>query len=142
MCTMVYLAAGQPLRLVAWTEDRPAFHVTELHESELSVVSQFDAQHVVYAGAHEGCGCGFQAGDETEDIDPEEYEKRRQSLRELAEYLRQELGRVGKIEVHACWDGEQSHPPENHRSLAPATFEEKGFHFLPREHSVIRIDAA
>ena len=140
MCTMVYLAAAQPLRLVEWVEDRPAFHVTALHDSEGSVVSHFESQHIVYAGAHEGCGCGFQAGDETEDIDPDEYAKRRESLRQLAEYLRQEIARVGTIEVHACWDGEQSHSPENRRSLTPATFETQGFHFLPKEHSLIGQD--
>ena len=89
-----------------------------------------------YAGAHEGCGCGFQAGDGTEDIEPDEYEKRRNSLRALADYLYDELRRVGPIEVHACWDGEQTQSPENRRKLLASLLKDDHFFFLPKEHSL------
>ena len=137
---MVYLGAALPLRLLPWDESAPAFNVNALRERERRVQPQFETLHVVYVGGYEKCSCAFQVGD-GEDLEPDEYERRRGCLRDFAAYLRSELARVGRIEVHACWDGEQADLPENRRVLTPDSLEAPDFHFLPKEHSVFEIDA-
>ena len=139
---MIYLAADKPLRLLDWNEAEPAFYVSVLAPDEdLRVGSQF-IENVVYAGSHEGCGCGFQCGEYPEDsYEPGELDRRRRSLHQFAEYLRGELPRVGRVEVFACWDGDQEFPPEHHRTLTPSLLEAPDFFFLQKELSSIVEDA-
>src|SRR6266478_5192717 len=102
MCMMIYLAADKPLRTIDWREAKPEFHISTLSPEEHRVIRQFKKANVVYAGSHEGCGCGFQLGEySAENNDPKDLEQRRQSLHQFAEYLRDELPRVGSIEAFA-----------------------------------------
>ena len=78
MCMMVYLAADQPLREVAWNEAAPAFNTSPLASDEHRVRRQFSKPHLIYAGSHEGCSCGFQLGEYSlEDTEPDEMSHRR-----------------------------------------------------------------
>ena len=139
---MIYLAADAPLREVAWDKAAPAFNTTPLAPAELRVRRQFSKQHLIYTGSHEGCGCGFQLGEyPPEYTEPDEIAKRRGSLHELAAYLREELPRVGTIQVFACWDGDQEAPPEHHRRLTPSAIEADSFFFLQKELSTFEPDA-
>ena len=72
---------------------------------------------------------------------PDDIPLRRKSLHDFATYLRDELPRVGTIEIFACWDGDQEAPPEHHRGLTPSAFETETFFFLQKELSTIRPDA-
>jgi hypothetical protein len=133
---MVYLAAEEPLRLIAWNEDAPTFYVSKLSSDEARVGCQFQAHNWCYAGSHEGCSCGFQYGEyPQQQYEPGEIEQRRSSLNRFAQYLRDELTRVGRIEVFACWDGDQELEPEHHRVLTPSALEQNDFFFRKREYS-------
>lgn len=139
---MVYLAADLPLREVAWDDAAPAFHTTPLVADEARQVrGQFSKPHLIYAGAHEGCACGFQLGEyPLDDAEPEEAKKGRESLHAFAEYLRAEMFRVGSIEVFACWDGEQEAAIEHRRTLTPDAIDSDDFFFLQKERSTIEPD--
>lgn len=136
MCMMVYLAAAEPLRTLNWNEAKPTFYVSRLSPDEKRVTRQFTSSNVVYAGSHEGCGCGFQYGEYPPDnYEPSELNQRRHSLNGLATYLREELARLREIEVYACWDGDQELEPEHRRTLTPSSLELDDFFFLGRERS-------
>jgi hypothetical protein len=138
VCMMVYLAADLPLRIIPWDEAAPAFNTSALGPSEERVRRQFGKGHLLYAGSHEGCGCGFQLGQYPADqTEPEERTRRRESLRALAAYLRGEVARVGTIELYACWDGDQEEPPAHRRALTPSAVDADTFFFLERELSVV-----
>lgn len=142
MCMMVYLAADLPLRAVAWNEAAPTFNTTPLAPDEQRVRRQFSKPHLICAGSHEGCGCGFQLGEyPPEHTEPDEISRRRESLRAFAAYLREELARVGAVQVFACWDGDQEASPEDHRGLTPSALEADSFFFLQKELSTIGPDA-
>ena len=97
MCMMVYLGSPKPLTLVAWNEERHAFHVTALAPEENRVKRQFSHPSVVYVGSHEGCGCGFQCGPfALEYYEPEDLAANHASLRDLASYLEAELARASR----------------------------------------------
>ncbi len=131
---MIYLAADVPLPLVPWDEEEPGFHVDEISETEEGVRAQFQKAHVVYVGSHEGCGCGFQYGKWPEGThEPSELALCQASKAALAEYLSEQAGRVGRIELFACWDGDQEAIPEHQRSLAPAELAKPEFFFLEKE---------
>jgi hypothetical protein len=139
---MVYLAADVPLRPIPWDERSPGFNTSPLAPDEKRVRSQFEKSNLVYAGSYEGCGCGFQLGEyPSEQSDPAEMAQRRKSLHDFAAYLREELPRVGALQVFACWDGDQEKPPEHHRALTPASLEADTFYFLEKELSTIGPDA-
>jgi hypothetical protein len=138
MCMMVYLAADALLREVAWNEAAPAFNTTALAPDELRVRRQFSKPYLIYAGSHNGCGCGFQLGEyPPEHTEPDEMSNRRRSLHDFAAYLREEIARVGEVQLFACWDGDQESPPEHHRGLTPSALEASSFFFLEKELSTI-----
>lgn len=135
MCIMVYFGADAELALIPWQPRAPSFHTRPLSGSEHAVKQQFRAEHVVFAGGHEQCGCGFQVGDKL--VDDAERELRRRVLHECALYLRDQLTRCAGIEVHACWAGDENKPVEQTRELRPSSFAREEFLFLEREHSIV-----
>jgi len=137
MCMAVYVAAEEPLTLVPWNEAQPAFYVASVDASDLPVVSQFTKAHVVYAGSHEGCGCGFQYGKHPEFREPDEAVARRRSLDQFATYLAGEIARVGPVELYACWEGDQAAPVEHRRALTPNDLRSNDFFFLEKEFSLV-----
>ena len=139
---MVYLAADVPLRTVEWRKDAPAFNTSAFAADEERVRCQFTKPELICAGSYEGCGCGFQLGEYPSDaLEPDEVVQRRRSLHEFAAYLREELPRVGSIELFACWDGDQEEPPAHRRVLTPASLEVDDFFFLQKELSTVTKDA-
>lgn len=95
MGLVVYLAADEPLQMIEWNVAQPGFSVSDLAEAEQQVKSQFSKKHVVYAGAHEGCGCGFQySEDRPENCEPEVWSQCLRSIKQFNEYLRAEIRRV------------------------------------------------
>src|SRR5262245_60321836 len=135
MCMTVYIGATEPLDLIAWNQTAPAFHVAELHETEVVVRTQFNEPYV-YVGSHEGCGCGFQCKN-PEWVEEEELAQKRASLDSLATYLSRQLSRVATIQLYACWDGDQAEIPEHRRNLTPNSFRNEEFFFLEKELSTV-----
>jgi hypothetical protein len=119
---MVYIAADQPLPLIAWDAAAPALHISELRESHQPVRQQFSKPLVYYVGSHEGCGCGFDYR-EWEIDDPA-----RETIERLASYLAVAVQR-GSVELFACWDGDQQAELVERNSVTPAYFGGEAFAF-------------
>jgi hypothetical protein len=98
MCLGVFLASDQPLDLVPWNERTPGFNVVPLSEHEEPVRRQFALAHVVYAGAHTRCSCGFRADGENPDAVS-------RSQAALVEYIRR-ASLAGPLEIFVCWEGD------------------------------------
>jgi hypothetical protein len=141
MCMAVYIAADQPLSPADWDEACPAFYVAALAESDLPVRAQFTKAHVMYAGSHEGCGCGFQYGEYPELLEPEQAACRRASLDQFATFLESEVRRVGPIQLYACWEGDQAAPVEHRRALTPTLLKSKGFFIRQKELSLVTTES-
>jgi hypothetical protein len=138
---MVYIGASKPLLPVPWNENHPAFHVGEVVQEFRQVVqAQLGTPTVLYAGSYEGCGCGFQYGDEDPEFPAEEdqLEQKQESLIAFSSYLRAALHEVGEVRVLACWAGDEDSEPSHHRQLTPADLLRDDFYFLEGELSVFR----
>jgi hypothetical protein len=61
---VVYIASDMPLGTWPFDPAKRGFHVTEVPAQDVAVKQHFSKPHVYYAGAFEGCGCGFQYGRE------------------------------------------------------------------------------
>ena len=136
MCMAVYIASDSPLTLVPWNEADPRFYVADLDGDDSAVRRHFAEAHVYYAGSHEGCGCGFQYGQYPE-IEDEDRPRKRDSLNRFADYLDRETANVGTVHVFACWEGDQTAPPEHRRKLAPEDLRRDDFFFLEHELTTI-----
>ncbi len=143
-CRTIYIAAEAPLRLIEWDAEMPGFYLADLEtENDELVRVQFEKPHVYFAGSHTHCGCGFNYGRIRKfERDPEELARKRHSLAAMSEYLAHEIGRVGEIELFACWDGHQAADPELRRDLTPSSLSGERFFFYDKELSVVREDAA
>ena len=103
MCLGVFLASGLPLALVPWDSQAPAFNVVPLTEHEAPVRQQFSLAHVVYAGSHTGCSCGFRS----DANDPAAVSRSREAL---LRYIGQ-ASATGPVEVFVCWEGDYAAAP-------------------------------
>ena len=141
MCMMVYVAADQPLDVIPWDKAKPGFHVSELEPRESRVRMQFNAANIYYAGSHEGCGCGFQFGNSME-YEGSDHQLMRASLDAFAAYLDQQLKRVARIELFACWDGDQASAQEVRREITPEALRSQDFYFREKEFVRVTSNAA
>lgn len=137
MCRMLYIASDTELELVPWNENAPGFHVIELGKDEEGVRSQFKNENVYYAGAYEGCGCGFQAG-EYPGYEDEEIDLKLKSLNGLSVYLEAQIISGSDIELFGCWDGDQSKPAEHQRTVSPEVFRKNDFWFRDKEYLIVK----
>lgn len=133
MCVMVYIAAPAPLRAVPFLEEHPGFHLTEVPPGHEAIRARFTYPNVGFAGAHEGCGCGFQLGKYPDYESAEDLAEKRTALHAFADYLDEQLPSVGSIEVFTCWDGEQGEPIESRRKVEPEVLRDNEFFFEEKE---------
>jgi hypothetical protein len=133
----VYIASDEPWPTVNWDDERPAFYVAVIHDTDAAVRSQFSKPHVMYAGSHEGCGCGFQYGEYPEFRDADEAVLRRASLDQFADYLDEAVRCSGAIELYACWEGDQAAAVEHRRTMTPQSLRLEDFFFKQREFSIV-----
>ena len=134
MCLAVYLAADEEPPLVPWDETHPGFHVVALAgEPDESARRQFSKRYVVYLGSHEGCGCGFDYGQDPEAVEPEEDEASRRSVSALVDYLKPLLARLGTLELFSCWEGDQGVEPLSRRCITLSAIGGDSFCFQQKE---------
>jgi hypothetical protein len=138
---VVYLAADAPLPLIDWSDNRPAFHVTELIPEDYRVRKQFSKPFVYYLGSHHKCGCGFRYGDQplSSADDRQEDRDARDCVAALSTYLEAAV-RHGPVEIFACWDGDQECEPANKTVLSTSDFYGDEFAFLEKELITIVAD--
>lgn len=137
MCLMVYIGADAHLPTTApWRSEAPAFHVVMPDTLPLAVRQQLGTKYVVCAGSYQSCGCGFGYEPETAleelrhslDGYPEvlndcriDWERRRQSVADLRDYLR-EVAQAQPIRLLATWAGEEFKAPERQLTVTPDYF--------------------
>ncbi len=141
MCVAVYVSAPSPLPLIPWREESPAFYVEDVPPDD-PVRSRFSWPNVYYAGAHEGCGCGFAYNQVPENLQEADEEGRaRASASALRQYVSDATAR-GPVQLYACWEGEQSFPVKERVAALPDVLGGDSFKFVqltmlefPRAHS-------
>src|SRR5678810_1043398 len=105
MCLCVFVASDRPLALVPWDLQAPGFNVVPLTEHEAPVRRQFSLAHIVYAGAHTGCSCGFQS----DGNDPGDVARSRAAL---LQYIREASARCSSRPTSSWPDSRPSFIPE------------------------------
>ena len=138
MCIVVYVASDYPLPTIAWDQNKPAFHVSELTERDQPVRQQFSKPLVYKAGSHQGCGCGFQYGEYEEyGEDANELAAAKDSRRRLVDFLCVALQHQSAVELFACWGGDEGKPPEHRERLRPENLLKDRTFFHEKELLVI-----
>lgn len=116
MCYMLYLGSDVPLPTSEWEEDSPAFYLSCDEEEIKDAKPHFTKPEVYYAGSHEGCGCGFFFDKNDE---PEDYEIRKSSVRELVKMLQQALQSSSSVELLVTWAGCEKQAPSRRMNMKP-----------------------
>jgi hypothetical protein len=122
MCLAVYLASDRELPDIRWNEESPAFYLEGVPESE-PVRKRFLYSHVYYAGSHEGCGCGFSKEGEV----GEELERCQQNYIALSRVASDALANGARLQLFACWEGEQTCQPESVAAVDTAILQSPSF---------------
>ncbi len=130
MCLAVYIASNESLPLVEWKEERPAFNVVPITKGELAVKRQFNNPIIVYAGSHEGCGCGFFKEGEV----GEELTQVQENYNSLVSYLSGLVKASVSIEIYSCWEGDQGAEPEYRQKLSLAALGAEDFEFKEKAY--------
>ncbi|MDY7109512.1 MAG: hypothetical protein SYC29_12830 [Planctomycetota bacterium] len=115
MCYILFLGSDVPLPTSAWRKEAPAFFLSDTDPGS-KVKRHFSTSHVYYAGSHEGCGCGFFYDQED---DPEEYEIRKASVRDLVSAIQLALRSAPKVELLVTWTGDEKKPPKRRLNMLP-----------------------
>ena len=124
MCMVVYIGSDVPLRTLPFDPARPGFHVTDVPAGDEAVKRYFSKPHVYYAGAYEGCGCGFQYGRAFEEGQyiPEQLAAADACRAAIEAYVREALAVQPSVEIYACWSGDEAKPPSARRVLNAVAF--------------------
>jgi hypothetical protein len=131
---VIYIAADNELPLVAWNEDNPRFHVTELGQYGQGVKKQFSKPFIYELGSNTSCCCGFQYGVE----DEEEKIAAQEDLKSLSEYLANAVANGNTVEMYSCWNGDEEIKPEYRTVMSPSGFCSGSFRFEERQFIEIR----
>lgn len=138
---VIYVGSRSPLPLVPWSENAPAFNVTELTDRELAVSRHFAVPHIRQAGSHTRCGCGFNEGREHPEVYDDPAAERADALQSssrLAQYVREH-----QVEqIYSCWSGDEGESPEFERRVTPTALVAEDFFFRERELLVVDPAAA
>ena len=135
MCLVLYIGSNQPLPLIPWNEEAPAFHVIDLPDDAQAARNHLAEPFVYYAGSYERCGCAFNFGHEYPDYEdePEELLAAEQSRNDLINYLSRALPKTGSLRIFSCWANEETKAPEAFRTVTPAALGAKDFIFQTPE---------
>ena len=125
MCLMVYIASDKALTLIDWSEDKPAFNISELSKYEEGVKTQFKFSHIYNVGTHLGCGCGFLK----EYKEGGELAQANENYIELNTYLQKARETGASNQIFSCWDGDQNARPEFREQIELKHLTEPNFEF-------------
>jgi hypothetical protein len=141
MCRALFIAVDHPPPLVPWDEHARAFNTVPVQAHEQAVAAKFSKPHLVYAGAHTGCSCGFQYGvmDPTTPEEMEEEQRGRASVEALRRYLEELLVLSPTVEVYCCWEGDWAEPQEGRQRVTASYF--GGDHFELAERVFLEVFA-
>ncbi|MCE9555454.1 MAG: hypothetical protein K8T91_19070 [Planctomycetes bacterium] len=141
MCIVVYIASRRPLPLIPWKQDAPAFNVTELTEQEQAVGRHLALPHVLQAGSHTSCGCGFNEGREHPEVYDDPAAERADALESSARLVR--YVREHRVEqIYSCWSGDEGEPKESERRITLEALMAEDFFFREREFLIVDLDSA
>jgi hypothetical protein len=143
MCMMLYIGSDIPLPIIPFKEDAPAFHTEVLTENDEKIVQHFSTANVSYAGSSQGCGCGFQHSLidsnigwlNVEDEDDDDF---KMNMRQLYEYVKDVVGKGGKVELYACWDGEFEDAPMSREDISLQELINKQFYLKEKGFYIVR----
>ena len=150
MCIVAHIAAPAPPPIVPWNEAEPGFYTEPVGDPYTPILPNFSHPHVVYAGSHEGCGCGFRnvwGGPEQSqrDLTPAQFRGGQpeddavaSSTSALVRYVRDLVARHGAAEIYTVWDGDQSLPPIDEATLTLEQLDLNSFYLLDRRLLRIR----
>ena len=116
--------------LVEWNEKQPKFNVVAIIKNESVVKKQFQNPYVVYAGSHEGCGCGFfKEGEKGEEL------KVVQANYDSLAYCLSSLKFGGsKLEIFSCWEGDQGLEAEHRHIITLEELASPSFEFKEKAY--------
>ena len=134
MCLAVYLGTEQPVALSPWHHGA-SLGTRSLAEAERAVCRHMGRPEVQSIVAWEGCACGFKHGTwpVTDDEDRENERRAIASMEELAAVLRPIVEREGRLQLYACWMGDEALEVQSRRSVTLQHFESDAFEFKQRE---------
>lgn len=130
MCTVVFIAANNPLPLIEWDENAPSFYVSQITQAEDWVQEHLTKPFIYSLGSYTGCACGFDYGlkgfknDEDKECDL----KARESVRRLAKYLSEAL-QHGSVEMFANDGSEWDFELMERVTVTPSYFGGDSFNF-------------
>ena len=135
MCQRLYIASRN--RLQTKRKKRSAFLLSvDDVSTDPSARGRFgsDREFVYLVGGHAPCGCGFpaipaEAGPPGLDVDPLDL----QSMRALAEHLRDACRGHSTVELYLCWAHDESEPPLTQRTVVWPDLVEDHFRLRHRE---------
>ncbi|MGE5411486.1 MAG: hypothetical protein ACM3MI_11050 [Clostridiales bacterium] len=109
---MVYIASNKILPTIKWNEAAPNFYIEELKSSDdayKGIRKSLNNRYLYIAGAHLGCGCGFSYGkyELLNENDIEEDKKGRSSVKQLFQYIKDNLNTGESLELYTCWAGNE-----------------------------------
>ena len=123
MCMALFAAAAEPVDLISWTEQAPAFNVKAIEPRESTVARQFTKPHIYYVGAHTRCACGFVYGQPFPPPDNKSDEAAaRVSVAALQQWLHDCVDDLGEVELYACWEGDWAAEPVQRLHVTPEYF--------------------
>jgi hypothetical protein len=129
---VIYIASNNPLPLIPWRADAPAFNVTDLTEHELRACGHFTLPHVRQAGSHTMCGCGFNEGRQYPEVYDDPAAERIcaiESSSQLASYIREHHVR----QIYSCWSGDEGDPQDFERDVTLDDLVAPDFFFREKE---------
>jgi hypothetical protein len=109
---MVYLSSDKELPIIPYKKDFVNFYVNKLGEQDFGYEGArkvLSKKYLYNAGAHTGCGCGFDYGtyEPIDNDDIEEEQKGKESVSQLFNYIKSALITNKNIELYACIAGNE-----------------------------------
>ncbi|KFN48718.1 hypothetical protein [Arenimonas composti] len=128
MCLAVYLAST-----IAVPRERhgdpalPSVHLRRVGDDD-PIRRQVLLPHVYYVASHQGCGCGFlkEPGDDIA--------SKQANRVQLAQLIRDMQDAGARLEVFACWEGEQGEPAEVTETRTADEIAAEDFRILESHH--------
>ena len=133
MCMMVYVGSESSLPAVPLDPLRPDFHTRPTGSDDSPVLKNIPAEHVIYTGSHEGCGCGFSGADPDLYYEQEEVDAARTSLIKLRGYIDSILRSESRVWLYSVEYDDKYLPAESKRIMTPEEFIPESFYFRSRE---------